>query len=71
MTANTNNLSQITDDEEDYNTMTNPPYYCDGGCGKKVGEGWDHECVRVCPDCTVENKQAVYLNDSVKFGRSM
>ena len=44
------------DEEKDayiptYNTQTNPPYCCDGGCGTIVGEGWDHDCERVCPDC--------------------
>ena len=40
-----------------YNTQTNPPYYCDGGCGKKVGEGWDHDCERVCSDCKEEEEE--------------
>ena len=47
------------DEEKDayipiYNTQTNPPYCCDGGCGTIVGEGWDHDCERVCPDCVGE-----------------
>jgi hypothetical protein len=52
------------DEEEDayiptrgYNTQTNPPYYCDGGCRKIVGEGWDHDCERVCPDCKEEEEE--------------
>jgi len=44
------------EEEEDYNTQTSPPYYCDGGCGKKVGEGHDHDCDRVCPDCKEEEE---------------
>ena len=48
--------STDSEDEEEgnYNTDTNPPYYCDAGCGKKVGEGWDHDCDRMCPDCKDE-----------------
>lgn len=41
----------ISDDSDDDECVTNPPYYCDGGCGKKVGDGKDHECKRVCDDC--------------------
>lgn len=37
-----------SDDDE---CVTNPPYYCDGGCGKQVGDGNDHDCKRVCDDC--------------------
>jgi hypothetical protein len=29
--------------------VSNPPYYCDGGCGKKMGE--ESDCQRVCDDC--------------------
>ena len=39
------------EDEEDYNSQTSPPYYCDGGCGKKMGEGYDHDCQRKCDEC--------------------
>ena len=42
---------EIFKDEDDYNTQTNPAYYCDGGCGKKVGEGYEHDCKRVCDEC--------------------
>ena len=56
---NTNNDESDDDDEDDddddYNTQTNPPYYCDGGCGRKVGEGWDHDCERICPYCTLSS----------------
>ena len=45
------------DCDTDYNTQTDPPYYCDGGCGKIVGEGWDHDCERVCPDCKEEQEE--------------
>ena len=30
-----------------------PPYYCNGGCGKKMGEGNDHGCKRICDECWV------------------
>ena len=31
--------------------LAHPPYYCNGGCGKKMGEGNDDECKRICDEC--------------------
>ena len=42
-------------DEQSDMCEANPPYYCDGGCGKKVGEGHDHDCKRVCDECESES----------------
>jgi len=39
------------DEDEDDMCVAHPPYYCDGGCGKKVGEGHEDDCKRVCEDC--------------------
>jgi|TARA_R110001592_G_scaffold313428_1_gene588820 hypothetical protein len=50
-------------EEEDYNTHTSPPYYCDGGCGEKVGEGHDHDCERVCSDCKEEEEEQNIIYD--------
>ena len=36
-------------EEEEDECVSNPPYYCDGGCGKKMGE--ESDCQRVCDDC--------------------
>ena len=45
------------DEDEDQRgadeALAHPPYYCDGGCGKKMGEGND-ECKRICEDCEDE-----------------
>ena len=30
---------------------SHPPYYCDGGCGQKMGGGYDHDCQRKCDEC--------------------
>tara|TARA_R110000823_G_C15915033_1_gene498147 strand:+ start:868 stop:1125 length:258 start_codon:yes stop_codon:yes gene_type:complete len=41
------------------NNLTHPSYYCDGGCGKKVGEGNDDECQRICDDCWDDEDEEV------------
>ena len=43
-----------SDEEEDEECDAHPPYRCDGGCGKKMGEGNDDECKRICGDCEEE-----------------
>ena len=37
--------------------MAHPPYYCDGGCGKIVGDGYDDECKRICSLCEVKGEE--------------
>ena len=44
-------INAINADDE---SGTDPHYRCDGGCGKIVGYGKDHECKRVCDDCEDE-----------------
>ena len=43
------------EDDDDEECVTNPPYKCDGGCGKIMGDGHDNECVRTCEDCVKDN----------------
>ena len=50
------------DEEEDEQCISHPPYYCDGGCGKIMGQGKEDDCKRVCDDC-VEN---IEINPSPK-----
>ena len=45
-----------SDEEEDEECDAHPPYRCDGGCGKKMGEGNDDECKRICGDCEEEEE---------------
>jgi hypothetical protein len=42
-------LEQYFDCEEEDECVSHPPYLCDGGCGKKMGE--ESNCQRVCDDC--------------------
>jgi hypothetical protein len=35
--------------------QTNPPYFCDNGCGIIVGCGVNHDCVRICKNCKCES----------------
>jgi len=47
-------------DEEDDSgdeCSSHPAYYCDGGCGKKVGDGNDDECKRYCVDCAIPDEE--------------
>lgn len=37
--------------EECDKITTHEPYRCDGGCGKIVGYGRDHDCKHVCDNC--------------------
>ena len=48
-----------SDEEEDEECDAHPPYRCDGGCGKKMGEGNDDECKRICGDCEEEEEDEV------------
>jgi len=47
------------DDEDDSGDecSSHPAYYCDGGCGKKVGDGNDDECKRYCVDCAIPDEE--------------
>ena len=40
--------------------LAHPPYYCDGGCGKIVGDGYDDECKRICSLCEVTTDDVYY-----------
>ena len=46
-------------EEEEEECDAHPPYRCDGGCGKKMGEGNDDECKRICGDC--EEEEVYYM----------
>ena len=46
-----------SDEEEDEECDAHPPYRCDGGCGKKMGEGNDDECKRICGDCEEKEEE--------------
>ena len=37
--------------------LAHQPYYCDGGCGKKVGEAHDDDCKRICDDCEEKEEE--------------
>jgi len=45
------------EEEDEEECDAHPPYRCDGGCGKKMGEGNDDECKRVCGDCEDEEEE--------------
>ena len=50
-----------SDEEEEEECDAHPPYRCDGGCGKKMGQGNDDECKRICGDC--EEEEIYYCCD--------
>ena len=49
------NVNFIDEEEEEH--PAHPAYYCDGGCGKKVGNGRDHDCKRICDDCEEDDEE--------------
>jgi len=44
-------------EEEEEECVSHPPYHCDGGCGKKMGEGNEDDCKRICGDCEEEEEE--------------
>jgi len=38
--------------------VAHPSYYCDGGCGKKMGEGHEDDCKRICSDCDEDSHRS-------------
>ena len=52
--------SQDEEEEEEDECLAHPPYYCDGGCGKIVGDGYDDECKRICSLCEVTTDDVYY-----------
>lgn len=55
----------LEEEEEENLCFTHPPYYCDGGCGEIVGDGYDDKCKRICSLC-----DNVDTNDDEENGNS-
>jgi hypothetical protein len=57
MSCHSDGEEKEEESEEEEECVSHPPYHCDGGCGKIMGEGNEDDCNRTCESCDGEEEE--------------